>query len=116
MIAVSAGGMDLLLHLLSNITQLPVTKSIVKDSGMGKAIGSIEKHKICAGSPNESAVKERVKKIKAAWNQSVKALNDKVQIAFTDMNPHRGGHFIRRANFDYRAFRIRLRHLLQSVL
>ena len=40
------GGVDLLLHLLTNITKLPVTKSVVKDSGMGKVIGSIEKHKI----------------------------------------------------------------------
>ena len=29
------GGVDLLLHLLSNIVDLPVTKSIVKESGMG---------------------------------------------------------------------------------
>ena len=72
------GGIDLLLHLLSNIIELPVTKSVVKESGMGKAIGSIEKHKICAGSPNEAAVKERVKKIKAAWNKSVKSSNEKV--------------------------------------
>jgi hypothetical protein len=46
---------------------------------MGKAIGSIEKHKICAGTPNEHGVKERVQQIKEAWNKSVKALKDKVR-------------------------------------
>ena len=69
-----------MLHLLTNIIELPVTKSVVKDSGMGKAIGSIEKHQICAGTLNESAVRERVDKIKAAWNKSVKALKEKVLI------------------------------------
>jgi hypothetical protein len=73
------GGVDLLLHLLTNIIKLPVTKSVVKDSGMGKAIGSIEKHKICVGTPNEIGVKERVQQIKEAWNKSVKALKDKVR-------------------------------------
>lgn len=67
-----------MLHLLTNITELPVTKSVVKESGMGKAIGSIEKHQICSGTPNEAAVKERVDKIKSAWNKSVKALKEKV--------------------------------------
>ena len=67
-----------MLHLLTNITKLPVTKSVVKNSGMGKAIGSIEKHKICASTPNESAIKERVKGIKEAWNKSVKNFKDKV--------------------------------------
>jgi TFIIS helical bundle-like domain len=67
------GGVDFLLHMLSNITDLPVTKSIVKDSGMGKAVGAIEKKSICAGTPNESAIKSRVQAIKSAWNKSVKA-------------------------------------------
>lgn len=69
----SAGGVDLLLHLLSNIAELPVTKTVVKNSGMGKTIGSIEKHRLCAGTPNESAVKERVQRVKDAWQASVKA-------------------------------------------
>lgn len=71
------GGVDLLLHLLSNIIALPVNKSNVKDSGMGKAIGSIDKHKICAGTPNEAGIKERVSKVKAAWQKSVKLLKEK---------------------------------------
>lgn len=71
------GGVDLLLHLLTNITHLPVTKSVVKESGMGKAIGSIGKNKICAGTPNEGAIKERVSEIMANWNQSVKARKEK---------------------------------------
>lgn len=67
------GGVDLLLHMLTNITNLPVTKSVVKDSGMGKAIGSLDKHKICAGTPNEGPIKDRTKLLKEAWNKSVKA-------------------------------------------
>jgi len=69
----SIGGVDLLLHMLTNITNLPVTKSVVKDSGMGKAIGSLDKHKICAGTPNEAPIKQRTKLLKDAWNKSVKA-------------------------------------------
>lgn len=75
------GGVDLLLHLLTNIKDLPVTKTIVKQSGMGKAIGSIEKHSICAGTPNETAIMDRVHGIKSAWNSSVKARKeDKVSV------------------------------------
>mmetsp|Transcript_10086 Transcript_10086/g.11611 ORF Transcript_10086/g.11611 Transcript_10086/m.11611 type:complete len:871 (+) Transcript_10086:59-2671(+) len=73
------GGIDLLLHLLTSISQLPVTKSVVKESGLGRAIGTIEKHKICAGSPNEVAIAERVGAIKDAWHKSVKARKDKPQ-------------------------------------
>jgi hypothetical protein len=62
--------------MLTNITTLPVTKSVVKDSGMGKAIGSVEKHAICAGTPNETPIKVRVRELKDAWNKSVKALKD----------------------------------------
>ena len=63
----------MLLHLLSNVASLPVTKSVVKDSGMGKAVGSIEKHSKCNGTPNESAIKERVQRVKDEWQASVKA-------------------------------------------
>jgi len=45
---------------------------MVVDSGMGKAIRDIEKHKICAGTANEAAIKARVKAVKDAWNASVK--------------------------------------------
>lgn len=72
-LALTVGGFDLLLHLLSNIVNLPVTKSTVKDSGMGKAIGTVEKHRLCNGTPNEAAIKERVQQIKDAWHASVKA-------------------------------------------
>jgi hypothetical protein len=65
--------MDLLLQLLSNIVHLPVTKSIVRQSGMGKAIGTVEKHRICKDTPNEPVVKERVQAVKDAWYASVKA-------------------------------------------
>jgi hypothetical protein len=67
----------LLLHLLSSVTGLPVTKSVVKASGMGKAIGSIEKHSLVVGTPNEEAVKNRVQSIKDSWHASVKALKGK---------------------------------------
>jgi hypothetical protein len=51
---------------------------------MGKAIGSISKNKICAGTPNEGAIKERVSEIMANWNKSVKERKEKqteVQVA-----------------------------------
>jgi hypothetical protein len=63
----------MLLHLLSNVINLPVTKSVVKDSGMGNAIGTLGKHVICKGTPNEVIIKERVQQIKDAWHASVKA-------------------------------------------
>lgn len=50
-----------------------MTKSTVKDSGMGKAIGSVEKHRLCKDTPNESAIKNRVQQVKDAWHASVKA-------------------------------------------
>lgn len=68
-----------MLHLLSKIALLPVTKSIVKESGMGKVIGSIEKHRICADSPNKGAIVERVSDLKAAWHKSVKLRKDSAQ-------------------------------------
>jgi len=68
------GGIDFLLHLLSSIVNLPVMKTTVKDSGMGKAIDPIEKHCIRKGMPNKSAITSRVHEIKEAWNASVKAL------------------------------------------
>jgi hypothetical protein len=74
----------LLLHLLSSITGLPVTKSVVKASGMGKAIGSIEKHSLVVGTPNETAVKDRVQSIKDSWHASVKALKGKDTPAATN--------------------------------
>jgi len=74
------GGVDMLLHLLSNIASLPVTKSVVKDSGMGKAIGSIEKHSKCKDTPNESAIKERVQRVKDEWQASVKARKVKTKL------------------------------------
>jgi hypothetical protein len=67
------GSVDMLLHLLSSIINLPVTKSVVKDSGMGNAIGTIGKHAICKGTPNEATIRERVQQIKDAWLASVKA-------------------------------------------
>lgn len=50
-----------------------MTKATVKSSGMGKAIGSIEKHSLCKDTPNEAAIKERVQLIKDTWNAKVKA-------------------------------------------
>lgn len=64
---------DFLLHMLSNIIHLPVTKSTIKDSGLGKAIGSIEKQSFCKGTPNEAAIVDRVQKVKSAWSAVVKS-------------------------------------------
>jgi hypothetical protein len=63
----------MLLHLLLNITNLPVTKVAIKDSGMGITIGTIGKHAICKDTPNEHAIKERINQLKDSWNSSVKA-------------------------------------------
>lgn len=79
----SVGGVDLLLVLVENTTNLPVTKAIVKDSGLGIMIGKIGKHSICAGTPNEAPIKERVKQLKEAWNKSVKAMKEKAAAAAT---------------------------------
>ena len=68
----------MLLFLLSSISGLPVTRAMVKDSGLGKKIGSIEKHKISAGTMNESAIAVRVESVKDKWNKSVKANQGKV--------------------------------------
>ena len=78
-LAGKVGGIDFLLFLLSSISNLPVTRSMVKDSGLGKKVGSIEKHKISAGTPNESAIAARVKEVKQKWNKSVKANQGKVR-------------------------------------
>lgn len=58
--------------MLSNLEKLPVTRSIILDSGMGKAIGTVEKHALVKGTPNEAAVKSRVQQIKDSWQASVK--------------------------------------------
>lgn len=68
-----AGSTDLLLHLLSSVSNLPVDKVTIRDSGMGKKVGSIEKHRICAGTLNETAIRARVQQVKDNWNASVKA-------------------------------------------
>ena len=56
-----------------------MTRSIVKESGLGKAVGSIEKHRFCADSPNKVAIVERVNVIKDAWQKSVKIRKDRPQ-------------------------------------
>ena len=68
------GGVDLLLHLLGSIALLPVTKEMVTSSKLGKQVAAVEKNKICAGSLNENAIKERVTKVKEEWSASVKRM------------------------------------------
>lgn len=68
------GGTDLLLHLLDNIANLPVTKEMVTSSNLGKKVAAIEKDKICIGSPNEIAIRDRVSKVKEEWSASVKRM------------------------------------------
>ncbi len=72
------GGVDLLLHLLSSIAMLPVTKLMVTSSKLGKKVASVEKHKICVGGMNEQAIKERVSKVKEQWSASAKRTSEKV--------------------------------------
>ena len=67
------GSVDMLMHLLLNITNLPVTKAAIKGSGMGTAIGKIGKHAICKGTPNEHAIEEKLNQLKESWQSSVKA-------------------------------------------
>mmetsp|Transcript_16766 Transcript_16766/g.23671 ORF Transcript_16766/g.23671 Transcript_16766/m.23671 type:complete len:847 (-) Transcript_16766:382-2922(-) len=71
------GGTDLLLHMLTHVSELPVSKSVVMSSGLGKAIGGVEKHKICARTKNEDAIKGRIQKIKGNWNASVKQIRQR---------------------------------------
>lgn len=70
----NVGGVDLMLHLLSSITMLPVSKEMVTSSKLGKNISAIEKHQICIGGLNEKTIKERVSKVKEEWSASVKRL------------------------------------------
>ncbi|KAL3804534.1 hypothetical protein HJC23_002573 [Cyclotella cryptica] len=72
----TVGGMDLLLHLLSNIAPLPVTKEMVTTCRLGKAVVAVLKHKICVGSPNEKAISSRVQTVKTSWSEAVKALRN----------------------------------------
>jgi len=89
----NVGTVDLLLHFLSCIAGLPVTKSQVRDSGMGKKVGSIERHEICVGGPNESAIKDRIQKVKDSWNASVKALKDDASSPETKKRPSDAASF-----------------------
>jgi len=68
------GGLDLLLHLLSNITDLPVTKDMVTSSKLGRAVAGVEKHRICVGGKNEPAIRERVTRVKEHWSASVRRM------------------------------------------
>jgi hypothetical protein len=71
---VGLGGVDLLLHLLGSISMLPVSKEMVTKSKLGKHLTVVEKNKICSGSMNETAIRERVSKVKEEWTLSVKRL------------------------------------------
>eukprot|EP00978_Attheya_sp_CCMP212_P010863 scaffold26379_cov52-Attheya_sp.AAC.2 len=73
------GKVDLLLHLLDHIYKLPVTKDMVTTSKLGKAVSAVEKHKICVGTLNESAIKERVTNVKQEWSASVKRMKQKME-------------------------------------
>lgn len=66
------GGVDLLLHLLKNITMLPVTKEMVTTSKLGKAVAAVERHSICTAGKNESIIKQRISDVKHQWSASVK--------------------------------------------
>ena len=70
------GGVDLLLHLLTNIIPLPVTKELVTVSKLGKTVSSVEKHEVCIEGANQSAIKNRIQQVKEQWSASVKALKN----------------------------------------
>ncbi|KAL7513378.1 hypothetical protein ACHAXN_010429 [Cyclotella atomus] len=72
----SIGGMDLLLHLLTSIAPLPVTKEMVTTCRLGKAVVAVQKHSICVGTPNEKAITTRVQNVKTKWSEAVKALKN----------------------------------------
>ena len=80
----NVGGVDLLLHLLSMITSLPVTKDMVTSSRLGKAVSAVEKHKICVGTKNEAAIKNRISEVKSRWSASVKAQKSKATSGTSD--------------------------------
>jgi hypothetical protein len=68
--------MDLLLHLLTSIAPLPVTKEMVTTCRLGKAVVAVQKHSICVGTPNEKAITTRVQNVKTKWSEAVKALKN----------------------------------------
>lgn len=76
------GGVDLLLHLLTSICMLPVTKVMVTSSKLGKQVAAVEKHKICVAGMNQKAIKERISKVKEEWSASVKRMKKKVSEIF----------------------------------
>jgi len=71
-LAGSIGGIDFLLHLVSSVTFLPVTKDMVASSKMGKTVVQAEKSKRFADSPNLEILKQRVERLKDEWTKSVK--------------------------------------------
>ena len=75
-LAGQVGGLDLLLHLLSNIAPLPVTKEMVTTSRLGKTVSSVEKHNLCVRGANEAAIKSRIQHVKECWSASVKAFKN----------------------------------------
>jgi len=67
----SVGGNDLLVHLLSNIVNLPVTSDAIASSKIGKAVVGIKKHKICTSSAHEIEVKDLVNEVRDEWKSRV---------------------------------------------
>jgi len=59
---------------------------MVTTSKLGKAVSAVEKHKICMGTLNESAIKERVTNVKQEWSASVKRMKQKVSSACCFLN------------------------------
>jgi hypothetical protein len=79
-IQLTVGAVDLLLHLLNCIASLPVSKDMVNSSGLGKLIGSIDRHPICTGTPNENVIKGRLTIVKERWSASVKIIKTSVSV------------------------------------
>ena len=63
---------------------LPVTKTMVTTSNLGKRVAAVEKHKICVSGMNQKAIKERVSKVKEEWSASVKRMKKNVSTVQVD--------------------------------
>lgn len=59
---------------------LPVTKSLVADSRLGKAVVGVGNHSICVGHPSENTIKERIGLVKDRWKRQLKTVS---MISFT---------------------------------
>lgn len=75
-----------MLHLLTSIAPLPVTKEMVTTCRLGKAVVAVLKHSICVGTPNEKSISTRVQNVKTKWSEAVKALKNVSRLLYISSN------------------------------